>query len=226
MKTEQNLDFGVYLAPLAADDAIVTTTGSVATDNTCLTTVSSGRVCVLRFYFVDKISNVPKHAVWIAPLHHTVYQAERKHSFESQQNEQTCGCCPESLRSSMKSWFSPQPHPPRSWTTPFGRRVSSLAGGALVLGYRPPPPAQVRRAPLLRNGSTLLSRLVFRRQDHHELRYFLPCCPFPLDKKNPHLQSLHKAKEKKYIQLSSSTLDTVNHPCFLDIFMRTFLALS
>ena len=38
MKTEQNLDFGVHLAPLAADDAIVTTAGSVATDNTGLTT--------------------------------------------------------------------------------------------------------------------------------------------------------------------------------------------
>ena len=38
MKNEQNLDFGVYLAPLAADDTIVTTTGSVATDNTGFTT--------------------------------------------------------------------------------------------------------------------------------------------------------------------------------------------
>ena len=38
MKNEQNLDFGVYLAPLAADDPIVTTTGSVAADNTGLTT--------------------------------------------------------------------------------------------------------------------------------------------------------------------------------------------
>ena len=38
MKNEQNLDFGVHLAPLAADDPIVTTTGSIATDNTRLTT--------------------------------------------------------------------------------------------------------------------------------------------------------------------------------------------
>ena len=47
MKNEQILDFGVHLAPLAADDAIVTTAGSVATDNTRLTTAKSGRVCVL-----------------------------------------------------------------------------------------------------------------------------------------------------------------------------------
>ena len=38
MKTEQNLDFGRHLASLAADDAIVTTASSVATDNTRLTT--------------------------------------------------------------------------------------------------------------------------------------------------------------------------------------------
>ena len=38
MKNEQNLDFGVHLASLAADDAIVATTGSVATYNTGLTT--------------------------------------------------------------------------------------------------------------------------------------------------------------------------------------------
>ena len=81
MKNEQNLDFGVHLAPLAADDAIVTTAGSVATDNTRLTTAKSGRVCILRF--ADKMSNVPKHAVCSATLHHTVYKkpAERKHSF-------------------------------------------------------------------------------------------------------------------------------------------------
>ena len=50
----------------------------------------------------------------------------------------------------------------RLLASPFGRRVSSLAGGEkrdseephLVLGwaYRPPPPAQVRMAPLLRNA--------------------------------------------------------------------------
>ena len=38
MKNKQNLAFGVHLAPLAADNPIVTTTGSVAADNTRLTT--------------------------------------------------------------------------------------------------------------------------------------------------------------------------------------------
>ena len=38
MKKEQILDFSVYLTSLAADDPIVTTTGSVAADNTGLTT--------------------------------------------------------------------------------------------------------------------------------------------------------------------------------------------
>ena len=44
MKNEQNLDFGVHLAPLAADDPIVTTTGSISTHNTCLAAATNVRL--------------------------------------------------------------------------------------------------------------------------------------------------------------------------------------
>ena len=43
---------------------------------------------------------------------------------------------------------------------PFGRQVSSLAEGVLGWVYRPPPPALVRMAPLLRKARYSMGRLV------------------------------------------------------------------